>query len=378
MPLLSRLACATAASVSLAVALAPAASADQNAQHRWTRTLTNKVLTPFQLAVNRGDVYVADGFTSTVSKVTPHGLKTIATGFAGGDVAGLDLSADGRSLAFTSSQYGPPPAAGPPPIVATKLTIKTDGKPDVVADLRAYEVANNPDAGSHYGFGPGASQCARDFIISQLGPGSDSYPGLVDSHPYAVASLGDGSWAVADAGANAILKVDGSGAVSTLAVLPPQPVTVTAQQAAALGAPCLEGETYAFEPVPTDVELGSGGRLWVTTLPGGPEDPSLGARGSLYTVNQGNGRASLVATGFAGATNVGLAGDGSAYVTELFGGKINKVNRSTGKVSTFKQLTNPLSAEVAGNALYVGTMAPSDPVTGEPTGKGTVIRFRLG
>jgi hypothetical protein len=378
MALLSRLVGATAASVALAAAMAPAASADQNTQHRWSRTLTNKVLMPFQIAVNQGDVYVADGATSTVSKVTPNGLQTIATGFAGGDVAGLDLTADGKSLAFTSSQYGPPPPGGPPPILASKLVIKTEGKPDVVVDLRAYEVANNPDGGTHYGLGPNASQCARDFVTSVMGPGSDSYNGLVDSHPYAVTSLGDGSWAVADAGANAILKVSASGAVSTLAVLPPQPVTVTAQQAAALGAPCLEGETYAFEPVPTDVELGSGGRLWVTTLPGGPEDATLGARGSLYTVNQGNGRSSLVATGFAGATNVGLAGDGSAYVTELFGGKVSKVNRTSGKVSTFKQLTSPLSAEVGGNRLYVATMAPTDPVTGAPTGTGKVIRYKLG
>ncbi len=42
-----------------------------------------------------------------------------------------------------------------------------------------------------------------------------------DSHPYAVASLGDGSWAVADAGGNDILKVDSRGHVSVIAVLPP-------------------------------------------------------------------------------------------------------------------------------------------------------------
>jgi hypothetical protein len=69
-------------------------------------------------------------------------------------------------------------------------------------------------------------------------------PGLPPSHPYVVASLGRGSWAVADAGANAILKVSATG------------------------------------QVPTDVEVGPLGQPWVSTLPGGPEDPSLGARGS--------------------------------------------------------------------------------------------------
>ncbi len=56
---------------------------------------------------------------------------------------------------------------------------------------------------------------------------------------------------------------------------------VTKESAAALELPdCVVGVTYAFEPVPTDVEVGKDGYLYVTTLPGGPESPALGARGS--------------------------------------------------------------------------------------------------
>lgn len=176
--------------------------------------------------------------------------------------------------------------------------------------------------------------------------------------------------------------MDRSGSISTVAVLPPQPVTFTDAQAAALNPEdpsCLVGQTYAFEPVPTDVEVSRRGQLWVTTLPGGPEDPSLGARGSLYTVSQGSGRSTRIATGFAGATNLALADDGTAYVTELFGGKISKVNR-WGKVSTFKEIQSPLAVEVQGSWLYAATMAPVDPDTGQPTGTGTgtVVRYRLG
>ena len=118
---------------------------------------------------------------------------------------------------------------------------------------------------------------------------------------------GDGAWAVADAGGNDILRVDRRGQVSTIAVLPRQPVTLTAEQVAGMGAPaCLAGATYAFEPVPTDVERGEHGKLWVSTLPGGPEDPSLGARGSVYTVNPWKHSTQRVATGFLGATDLAL------------------------------------------------------------------------
>ena len=51
---------------------------------------------------------------------------------------------------------------------------------------------------------------------------------------------------------------------------------------------CVVGHKFWFEPVPTDVEV-HGGMLYVTTLPGGPEDPSLGARGRVYTVDPDTG-----------------------------------------------------------------------------------------
>ena len=52
---------------------------------------------------------------------------------------------------------------------------------------------------------------------------------------------------------------------------------------------CVVGEEYAFEPVPTDVEFGPDGWLYVSSLPGGPEDASLGARGAVFRVNPWTG-----------------------------------------------------------------------------------------
>jgi sugar lactone lactonase YvrE len=89
--------------------------------------------------------------------------------------------------------------------------------------------------------------------------------------------------------------------------------------------PCVVGGKFVAEPVPTDVEVGPRGKLYVSTLPGGPEDPSFGARGSVYEVNPWNGRWKQVATGFAGATNLAVTPWGTIYVSELFGNQISKV-----------------------------------------------------
>jgi hypothetical protein len=122
---------------------------------------------------------------------------------------------------------------------------------------------------------------------------------------------------VADAAGNDILRVRADGTISTVAVLPPQPTVVTADAADALGLPdCAIGLTYNFEAVPTDVEVGRDGQLYVSLLPGGPEDPNLGARGSVYAVNPQTGATHQIATGFAGATNLALGPDGTIYVAE--------------------------------------------------------------
>jgi hypothetical protein len=101
---------------------------------------------------------------------------------------------------------------------------------------------------------------------------------------------------------------------------------VTAEAAAANQLPdCVVGTTFIAEPVPTDVELGPNGQLYVSTLPGGPEDPSLGARGSVYRINPWSGRVRQVATGFAGAVNLAVSPSGTIYVSELFGNQVSKV-----------------------------------------------------
>ncbi len=342
---------------------APAASAQENAGGTG-QVLNSTVLAPFQIAISKGSVYFTDGFMSTVNKVGKDGASTVVVqGPEGGEVAGVEFSSDGKTMAFASTD-----AEG-----NASLTIRTEGEDDVVADLSGFEAERNPDGKKTYGIIAGGNPCAEQ-ALAELSGLDATYTGIVESHPYQVEYLGGGAWAVADAAGNDVLKVDKKGKISVIARLPRQPHTFTAEQVAALGIPeCIAGVTYAFEPVPTDVEKDGKGNLLVSTLPGGPEDSSLGARGAVYKVNQSTGNTTRVADGLLSATNLAVA-DGTIYVTELFNGRVARIRN--GKVSTAIEIASPLSVEVQGKHLYVGTMAEFNFETGEIIAPGSVQRFR--
>jgi hypothetical protein len=276
-------------------------------------TVSNPIATglagPLQLAVSGDDIFVAQSFAGVLTKVGRAAPVAVAAGE--GEIAGVDVSGNGQLL-YTSSGFDGAP-------YATLNVVRPNGKTAVLADLLAYEERNNPDQGNTYGFQGLPAGCE---VPEELRP----YTGIVESHPYAVAAINPGTVVVADAAGNDLLVVRGNGVVRTLAVLPPQPIRVTSELQQALGLPeCTVGASFGFEPVPTDVEVGPDGLLYVSTLPGGPEDPSLGARGSVYTVDPDSGAVHRIATGFAGATNVAVAPDGAVYVAELFGGQVSQV-----------------------------------------------------
>ncbi|MCU1404690.1 MAG: hypothetical protein JWQ43_993, partial [Glaciihabitans sp.] len=255
------------------------------------------------------------------------------------------------------------------------------GTPSQLADLWAYEAAHNPDQGETYGWVDLPADCAAQIDPTVFGP--PTYTGTIDSHPYASLALNNGVF-VADAGANAILKVGYDGTVSTVAVLPAQPpVTVTAEAATANGFPaCVAGFDYRFESVPTDVEIGPKGQLYVSTLPGGPEDPSLGGRGSVYTVNPKTGESALLATGFVGATGLGVSTTtGTVVVSELFGGpdgtgQISVIEPGETQAKPLISLPSPSAIELRESRLWVTTdsfvLGPDGP---QPIGKLTFLRL---
>lgn len=318
------------------------------------------VVAPFNLDIFRGKVYVSDGFANQVGRLKADGTIAAVVADAPG-AAGVAHSRDGRYRAFTVTE------GGQGAITDSGLMIHGPRGKQVYADTLAFETAKNPD--KKFTYGPNSTDSC---VVAALGP---AYKGAVDSHAYSVAAVGK-AWVVADAGANTLWKIDNRGKVKTLAVLPPHPLRITPAVATALELPdCTVGVTYNFESVPTDVEVGKDGHLYVTTLPGGPETAAAGARGKLWRVNPRNGKAKVVARGFAGATNLAIGKKGEIYVAEYFAGKISVVRK--GKVKPFLNLHNVVALESGpGGALWAGTTINLDPTL--PPIPGTIVKITNG
>ncbi len=312
---------------------------------------------PFNVALNGGRTYFADGGLNLVGRVKSGGAyETLAADQPG--ASGIALSRNGQTMAFTTTVTNMDTFEN----TASGLNIWGPRGQRIVADTLAYEKVKNPDKINTYG--PRSTDAC---VTGALGP---AYQGGIDSHAYSVAAWA-GGWVVADAGSNALWWVSDGGAIKTLAVLPPQPAVVTQSAVDELGLPdCVVGVTYAFEPVPTDVEVGRDGSLYVTTLPGGPESAALGARGTLWKVNPATGRARVVASGFLGATNLALGKHGEVYVSEFFAGEISVVRN--GRVRPYLTLPGVVAVETsASGELWAGTI-------GGPSGPGTIVKISNG
>ena len=318
-------------------------------------TLADGLVGPLHLDVQRGhkgtDVLVSQSFAGTISKVRPGGSVTDLVSEPGGFTGGVAGGPFGTVLYLSNGEQGS----------FLKLRLPGGDTKDL-ADLGTYEATENPDQVNTYGLQGASPEC-----LAQLPPdvpGLAPYTGEVNSNPYELAVTPWGAF-VADAGGNTILFVEWSGKIRTVSVLPPRPEVITAEAAAGAGLPaCAVGLTFNFEPVPTDVEFGPGG-LYVSSLPGGPENASLGARGGVFKVNPRSGRATLIGTGFLGATNLAVAPNGTVYVAELFGGRISKLVK--GGPRTVLEVTEPAALEWSNGRLYATT---------DVNTSGKVISFR--
>ena len=284
-----------------------------------------------------GTRYWTDSFAGPLYRQAPGGQPVVA--FAGSERFPTEaVSADQGQLRFATSHNNE---------VAHVWTLDPGGNPVEVADTYAYEKRANPDRRFRYGFLRTPASCL-DQLPEQV-PGT--YRGLRESHPYATAYAG-GTTYVADAGANAVLAVSSTGAVSTVAALRPVRVEVTRSAAEANGLPaCTVGRTFALEAVPTDVEVGPDGWLYVTSLPGGPEDGSLGLNGRVLRINPATGRVREVADGLLSPTGVAVAANGDVYVAELFRGRIAKIRAGGERVHTYVRLPAPAAVEVTPTGL---------------------------
>ncbi|MDN4612371.1 ScyD/ScyE family protein [Arthrobacter burdickii] len=381
---------AAALAVALLSTAGAATAAPGSSQHSWTvtagepDTLATGLVGPLRVAVGRGNTaYVSQNFGGMLTSVARTGkaptLVTEPTIEIGG------VSTRHGEVYFTRSAGGDP--GNPGPLVATVNVIKK-GKVRMLADLAALETANNYDAGTMYGFKDLPASCAAD-LPPEIPPAP--YPGDINSHPYATAVSNSGRYVyVADAGANAVLTIDTRSNTVSAAVLEPVPTLITAELVASLSVglekplpDCLVGETFIAEPVPTDIEIGPDGMLYVTSLPGGPEDPTLG---SVRRINPATGTQEVVASGLTTPTGLALDRRGNIFIAELFAGRISVIAAGTNQAVPLLEAVLPADVEIDGKYLYATTNAlpsdpeePSDPeapsVPEEPNG--TLVRAHL-
>lgn len=330
-------------------------------------TLAQGLVGPLHLSVGPGkSVTVSQEFASQLTTVSRGSTATLYDGGPDWDVSGVDNR--GSTVYFLQSQGAGPD--DPRPLVGVLKAIDARGNVSTVTDqIGAYETSVNPDSGNAYGLSA-ADAAANPGCVAQLTALGFpvSYTGEIDSHPYALTVVGSTAY-VADAGINAVLAVNlHSGTIRTVAVLPPRPAPITAEAGAAFGLTDCVGLTYAFEPVPTDVEMGPDGRLYVSSLPGGPEDVSLGARGAVFRVAPRSGVTDVYAEGLMTPTGLTLDGRGNVYVASLFGEGVYKISARSHAVTVVLPATNAADVEIKGSTLYATTDA---------FGNGTLVSLRL-
>jgi hypothetical protein len=337
---------ATIMGVALAAGATPAMAAPRGPKPPSpgdTVTLAEHLVTPLTFDVTpNGTIYVGQDFAGVLTKVSGGASETLAFGPG---IAAVSTLGD---VVWWGEREGTQEE-----VFASRLMQRAaDGTVSSI-DVLAWEQANNPDGDAEYGFRDLSPDCLEQippFLLPLVGP----HGGAIDTHVYGTLPLKDVTY-VADAGANAVLAVDSAGDISTVAVLPPSSLVATDTLAAQFGLPaCVVGHEFITEPVPTDVEMGQDGWLYVTSLPGGPEDASAGARGAVYRVNPDTGDVQLYASGFAGATGIAVAPNGTVFVAELFGNRVSVISKR-GDVGTFVEVPSPAAVEWQSGRLVVST-----------------------
>lgn len=247
------------------------------------------------------------GLTGSVARVHDGIVQRIVDGLPSGgtptqiggpsDVAVLD---DG-SLYVILNLGGDPGQRDRLPLGVGELRgwlvrVDAGGEVEPVADIAAFEGANNPDDGA--------------------------VGGSVETNPHSVVVLEDGA-AVADAGGNSLVQVAADGSVSLLAVFPTTNIEYPADALSALapgggggstGSGAVEMVTVPVQSVPTSVTLGPDGALYVGELTGAPFPVGAAA---VWRVPLDGGEPSIYATGFSAIMDLAFGPDGSLYVAEM-------------------------------------------------------------
>ncbi|QIG44125.1 ScyD/ScyE family protein [Nocardioides anomalus] len=321
------------------------------------RALDSGLLSPLSIAVAEdGTVWYSENYAGLLHRRGRDG-RTTTPARAPGD---LELSAVGERdgtvwYAVTGAGH----------TIGRLHRLSPDGSDVVEADLYAHERSENPDRGYRYGFDRLPPGCRAQVA----GADRAAYRGKAETHP--VASLpAHGAVYVADAAANAVLAVV-DGTVTTVVALPPVRTTMTSAYAEENGFPaCTVGRAYWAEAVPTDVEAGPLGRLYVTSLPGGPGELDGRPAGRILEVLPLTGQVRVLADGLDQPVGLAVAASGDVYVSELQGDRISLVRAGTRTPESYVEVTYPGDVEHAPDGLVATTDVLSgtngiDPPEGE-------------
>ncbi|HVE64855.1 MAG TPA: ScyD/ScyE family protein [Mycobacteriales bacterium] len=307
---LSRTLAIATSTAGLGVALAvPGAVVLADAGHG-VRTIASGFAGPLHLSVApNGQIYVADAFLGQIDRVDPStgSITPVVTGL--GFSPGVDVH--GGQIFFTNSHF---PESETEQGSTSLLRATPDGTVKTVADMLAYELANNPDG-----------QPRRDDA---------------DSNPYAVLAL-PGRTLVADAAGNALIEVRPNGRMRTLTVFP---VSYAGECATATNNGVPNG---GCDPVPTDIALGPDGFLYVSGL--GAE-----VEGFVWKVDATTGQIVSTRGGLPPLTGIAVGDDGSVYASSLFADTIFRFAPS-GAVST-ATVTGPTGLDYARGVLYAASV----------------------
>jgi hypothetical protein len=317
---------------------------------------------PLHLAIENGAFYVVSANTAEsgppgtglLTKVA-NGHQTTLVKVPGGEVAGVSVQ-NGRISYTTSSKAF---------VGARQLT---KGGSVSIGNTLAFEQAHNPDGKVHYGFQGLSASCIKQLPPGNAGP--RPYTGIVDSHPYSILDTGAKRF-IADAAGNDILQVTPSG-LRTVAVLPPTALVATPAIVKAAHLPaCVTGHTYLWEAVPTDIELGPHGLLYVSALTAESVDVGIPA-GKVYTINPNTGAIHQIASGLNAATGLAVTGNGTVYVAELLGNRIDRL--VNGHAVPVLAVKNPADVEWDQSTTPGSLYATTDVFN--PNG-GELIRIKL-
>lgn len=278
------------------------------------------------------------GLTGQVSRIAPDGTtEVVVSGLPSYSVeepvgpAGITIADDGTIWMAVGGPGPATPFVDPLPNENSVVSVDpATGTVTSVADIGAYEKANNP------------------------------HPASIDSNLYGIAVGPDGMIYVADAGGNTVYKVDpASGSLEVVAVIEDIPLPE-----GAMGPPMLE-------PVPTSIAPIPEGGLYVGLLSGGPFPP--GAAKILQI--SADGTATDAVTGLTMVVDVKIGPDGNLYASQISlnllsappePGNVVRINADGSQEVVVEglPLPNGIDFDAEGNLYIVANAVSFGPPTG--------------